>query len=175
GTRGMAPPGGLGLGGGGGGPLAPAAAAPPMMMEMLKKRPEKEAKAEGGKDVPAGSAAPTRIREFFPETMLWQPALITDDQGRAELAVSFADSITTWRLSASASSRAGALGGVSAPLRVFQDFFVDIDLPVALTQNDEVAFPVAVYNYLKEPQTLKLELQSEPWFELTDNMGLIRS
>jgi hypothetical protein len=126
-------------------------------------------------DSKAGSAAPTRIREYFPETMLWQPALITDDQGRAELPVTFADSITTWRLSASASSRAGALGGVSAPLRVFQDFFVDIDLPVALTQNDEIAFPVAVYNYLKEPQTLKLELQSEPWFELTDNMGLIRS
>jgi hypothetical protein len=173
--RGMAPPGGLGLGGGGGGPLAPAAAAPPMMMEMLKKRPEKEAKAEGGKDTPAGSAGPTRIREFFPETMLWQPALITDDQGRAELPITFADSITTWRLSASASSKGGALGGISAPLRVFQDFFVDLDLPVALTQNDEVAFPVAVYNYLKEPQTIKLELQSASWFELNDDKGLIRS
>jgi len=101
--------------------------------------------------------------------------LITDDQGGAELPVSFADSITTWRLSVSASSLAGALGGVSAPLRVFQDFFVDIDLPIALTQNDEVAFPVAVYNYLKEPQTLKLDLQSEPWFELTDDLGLTRS
>jgi hypothetical protein len=122
-----------------------------------------------------GSAAPTRVREYFPETMLWQPALITDDQGRADLPVSFADSITTWRLSASASNKAGALGGVSAPLKVFQDFFVDIDLPVALTQNDEVAFPVAVYNYLKEPQTLKLELQSESWFELVDSQGLTRS
>jgi hypothetical protein len=126
-------------------------------------------------DTKGGTAAPTRVREYFPETMLWQPALITDDQGRAELPLSFADSITTWRLSASASSQAGALGGISAPLRVFQDFFVDIDLPVALTQNDEVAFPVAVYNYLKEPQTLKLDLQAEPWFELTDNLGLTRS
>jgi uncharacterized protein YfaS (alpha-2-macroglobulin family) len=126
-------------------------------------------------DSKGGSAAPTRVREYFPETMLWQPALITDDQGRAEIPVNFADSITTWRLSASASNLSGALGGVSTPLRVFQDFFVDIDLPVALTQNDEVAFPVAVYNYLKEPQTLKLELQNESWFELTDNQGLIRS
>jgi uncharacterized protein YfaS (alpha-2-macroglobulin family) len=142
---------------------------------MAKIRPEKEAKAEGGKDASAGSAAPTRVREFFPETMHWQPSLITDDQGRAELPITFADSITTWRLSASASSRGGALGGVSAPLRVFQDFFVDLDLPVALTQNDEVAFPVAVYNYLKEPQTIKLELTSESWFELTDGKGLNRS
>src|SRR5207253_6021749 len=129
----------------------------------------------GEKDSKAGSAAPTRIREYFPETMLWQPAMITDDQGRAELPVNFADSITTWRLSASASSRGGALGGVTAPLRVFQDFFVDLDLPVALTQNDEVAFPVAVYNYLKTPQTVKLDLKQEPWFELVDDKGLSRS
>ena len=59
-------------------------------------------------------------------------------------------------------------------MRVFQDFFVDLDLPVALTQNDEVAFPVAVYNYLKTPQTVKLELQHEPWFELLDGRGLSR-
>ena len=38
---------------------------------------------------------------------------------------------------------------------------MDIDLPVSLTQNDEVAFPVAVYNYLKTPQTVKLDLQQE--------------
>jgi hypothetical protein len=123
----------------------------------------------------AGGPAPPRLREYFPETLLWQPALITDERGTALLSVPFADSITTWRLTASASSRGGLLGGVSAPLRVFQDFFVDLDLPVALTQNDEVAFPVAVYNYLKEPQTVKLDLQPEPWFELTDGLGLSRS
>jgi uncharacterized protein YfaS (alpha-2-macroglobulin family) len=107
--------------------------------------------------------------------MLWQPLLVTDDRGRAELPLNFADSITTWRLSASASSKGGALGGLTAPLRVFQDFFVDLDLPVSLTQNDEVAFPVAVYNYLKTSQTLRLELQKEPWFDLLDEQGFSRA
>jgi hypothetical protein len=126
---------------------------------------------------PGGQAtAPvTRIREFFPETMLWQPALITDDKGNADLAVSFADSITTWRLSASANSLGGAIGGADVPLKVFQDFFVDIDLPIFLTQSDEVAFPVAVYNYLKTPQTVKIELEREPWFDLIDDAGFTRT
>jgi len=123
----------------------------------------------------AGGQPPLRVREYFPETLLWRPALITDDKGVARLPIDFADSITTWRLSASANARGGALGGVSAPLRVFQDFFVDLDLPVSLTQNDEVAFPVAVYNYLKRPQTVKLDLQQEAWFELVDSEGPIRS
>jgi hypothetical protein len=128
-----------------------------------------------GKGEGRGSGQPVRVREYFPETLRWDPDLITDDNGRATLALTFADSITTWRLSASASSKGGLLGGVSAPLRVFQDFFVDIDLPVSLTQNDEVAFPVAVYNYLKTPQTVELRLKKAPWFELLDQGGYTRS
>ncbi|HEV3448382.1 MAG TPA: MG2 domain-containing protein [Gemmataceae bacterium] len=166
-----------GMGGGMGGMNAPGAA-PPMPMAALRMEVMEGVAKNGGAakpDTGGAAPAPTRIREFFPETMLWQPALITDDQGNAELPVSFADSITTWRLTASASSRSGLLGGVSAPLRVFQDFFVDLDLPVTLTQNDEVAFPVAVYNYLKTPQTVKLDLQRESWFDLTDSAGYTRS
>jgi uncharacterized protein YfaS (alpha-2-macroglobulin family) len=132
--------------------------------------------AEAGHGKAGGAPGqPVRVREYFPETLKWDPAIITDAQGRATVALTFADSITTWRLSASASSKGGALGGASAPLRVFQDFFVDLDLPVSLTQNDEVAFPVAVYNYLKTPQTVTLELKKEPWFELTDPGGFSRA
>jgi hypothetical protein len=139
------------------------------------KAEARELGRQNGQGQDPGATAPvTRLREYFPETMLWQPALITDDKGVAQMAVNFADSITTWRLSASASSRGGALGGVNVPLKVFQDFFVDIDLPVALTQNDEVAFPVAVYNYLKTPQTVRIDLQPEPWFSLIDQGGLTR-
>jgi hypothetical protein len=134
-----------------------------------------EGRAGHGATDSSGGPAPPRMREYFPETLLWQPALITDERGHATLPLDFADSITTWRLTASASSRGGLLGGTSVPLRVFQDFFVDLDLPLALTQNDEVAFPVAVYNYLKQPQTVKLDLQPEPWFELVDGKGLSRS
>ena len=130
--------------------------------------------APGDRSIPIASttlgpvAAPPRVRESFPETLLWQPALITDEKGHATLEVPLADSITTWRLSASASSRTGLLGGGTLPLRVFQDFFVEPDLPVALTQNDEIAFPVAVFNYLKEKQTVTLTLKKEGWFELLD-------
>ncbi|MDI6784604.1 MAG: alpha-2-macroglobulin family protein, partial [bacterium] len=49
-----------------------------------------------------------------------------------------------------------------------QDFFIDIDFPVALTQNDQISVPIAVYNYLPGTQTVKLEITPEPWFELKD-------
>jgi uncharacterized protein YfaS (alpha-2-macroglobulin family) len=98
--------------------------------------------------------------------MYVNPAVITDERGRASVTVEMADSITTWRLQALASSQKGQLGSTTSGLRVFQDFFIDIDLPVALTQNDEISIPIAIYNYLPKEQTVKLSLEQAPWFEL---------
>ena len=51
---------------------------------------------------------------------------------------------------------------------MFQDFFVDIDFPEALTQNDELSVPVAVFNYLGETQTVRLEAEAGDWCDLLD-------
>ncbi|MFO0879933.1 MAG: alpha-2-macroglobulin family protein [Gemmataceae bacterium] len=140
---------------------APNAAAPDILIR------------EGGGEVvysPSGEtqkAAPLRVRRHFPETLVWKPELITDDQGRlAPVQVPLADSITTWRLNASAVAADGRLGATQFPLRVFQPFFVDLDLPAVLTRNDEVGIPAVVYNYLDRPQSVTLTLTEAPWFRL---------
>jgi alpha-2-macroglobulin-like protein len=113
----------------------------------------------------SGAAGPPRVREHFPETLLWRPELITDENGEATLSLELADSITAWRLTAGAVTAEGALGGGEWPIRVFQPFFVDLNLPPALTRGDEVQAPIVVYNYLDEPQTVKLTLKDADWFE----------
>jgi len=114
------------------------------------------------------AAQAPRVRKFFPETLYWQPQLITDNQGRARLELPLADSITTWRMAGSAVTAEGRLGSLQQGITVFQDFFVDIDFPEALTQNDEVSVPVAVFNYLDEPQTVRLETEVGDWCDLLD-------
>ena len=168
-----------GMGGGGmlralrGGVAREAAPMPTMAAEAPGARPQSAAKRVRQDAVPrdvSGVAAPkkrqVRVRQFFPETLLFMPALIADASGRASLEVPVADSITTWRLTASANGKGGGLGATTSSIRVFQDFFVDLDLPVALTQNDEVSIPVVVYNYLKTPQRVRLELKRGDWFSL---------
>ena len=106
-----------------------------------------------------------RVRQWFPETLLWRPEIVTDDAGRATLDVPLADSITTWRLSASAVTAEGKLTARLSDVRVFQPFFVDLNLPIALTRGDEIAVPTVVYSYLDQPQTVKLTLDQADWFE----------
>jgi alpha-2-macroglobulin-like protein len=119
-------------------------------------------------------AAPARTREYFPETLLWKPEIITDENGQASLPIDLADSITTWRLTASAVSADGRLGAASQPIRVFQDFFVDVNLPVTLTRGDEIAVPVVVTSYLQVPQKVTVELTPADWFELIDRQEGVR-
>jgi len=125
------------------------------MIEDTRSRPDGEQTAE-----------PPRLRQYFPETLYWAPEVLTDESGFVSLEIPMADSITTWRLMALASSQDGRLGFTTRGVRVFQDFFVDIDLPGSLTQGDEISIPVGVFNYLPEVQEVRLVVEQEDWFEL---------
>jgi hypothetical protein len=139
-----------------------AGAAPPLPQQSNDKGPTYGGSRAGS------SPEPIRVREEFPETLLWRPQLITDDNGRADLDIDLADSITTWRLTASAVTADGRLGAAQTGLKVFQPFFVDVNLPVSLTRGDEVAVPVVAYSYLDKPQTVELSLAADDWFEPLD-------
>ena len=133
----------------------------PMAADMVGMDPNQAKSAAGGE--------PPRLREYFPETMLWLPDAETDADGNLTIDIPIADSITTWRMTALASTQDGRLGSGTGALRVFQEFFIDLDLPQALTVGDEVSIPVGVFNYLSEAQEVELTLQEESWFTLQDD------
>ena len=113
-------------------------------------------------------AAP-HVRSYFPEALYINPEIITDAQGNADISIPVADSITTWRMAMLASTASGALGTATSSLKVFQDFFVDLDLPVTLTQGDQVSLPIAVYNYSGKSGQVSLKLKREDWFSLDND------
>lgn len=117
-----------------------------------------------------GSGAEARVRSWFPEALYINPEIITDNEGRASIMVPMADSITTWRMAMIASTTHGALGTGTSSLKVFQDFFADLDLPVTLTQGDRVSIPVAVYNYSGSEGDVNLQLQADNWYALADDV-----
>jgi uncharacterized protein YfaS (alpha-2-macroglobulin family) len=111
-----------------------------------------------------------RVRSYFPEALYINPEIITDQNGNASIAIPLADSITTWRMAMMASSARGALGSGASTIKVFQDFFVDLDVPVTLTQGDRVSIPVAVYNYAAARGDVNLQLKAADWFSLVNDV-----
>jgi hypothetical protein len=114
------------------------------------------------------SPAP-HVRSWFPESLYINPEIITDKNGAATIAFPMADSITTWHMSMLASTTHGALGSAASSIKVFQDFFADLDLPVTLTQGDRVSIPVALYNYSGSNGSVNVHLQPEDWYTLVSD------
>ena len=106
------------------------------------------------------------LREYFPETLLWQPSVETDKQGRARVDFKLADNITTWKLAVLGSTEDGLIGTAETEIKSFQPFFVEHDPPRVLTEGDEISLPVVVRNYLSRPQRVDLDIKPENWFSL---------
>jgi hypothetical protein len=107
-----------------------------------------------------------RLREYFPETLLWQPSIETDKRGRAQVNFKLADNITTWKVVVIGSTEDGRIGTVEKDIKAFQPFFIEHDPPRVLTEGDEIFLPVVVRNYLSQAQRVDLEIKPESWFSL---------
>ena len=134
---------------------------------------------EGPKQGPAGAAAGPvesvpeslaevqRVRQFFPETWIWQD-VYTGADGAAVVPVEAPDSITTWMLRAVGISKDYGLGMGELSLRVFQPFFLTVDLPFSAIRGEELPVKVALFNYLDTRQEIFVEIEEADWFDLLD-------
>jgi CD109 antigen len=107
-----------------------------------------------------------KLRKYFPETLVWRPEVITDENGHAKIHFPMGDNITAWKMSVIASTVGGQIGVAEKELRSFQPFFVENDPPKVLTEGDQISQPVVLRNYLEQPQTILAELKAEPWFAM---------
>jgi A-macroglobulin TED domain/MG2 domain/Carboxypeptidase regulatory-like domain/Alpha-2-macroglobulin family/A-macroglobulin receptor binding domain/Macroglobulin domain MG3 len=117
--------------------------------------------------ISSGAAAPPpppsilgtpRVREYFPETLLWRPEVLTTDDGNASIRFPVADSITSWQLSVAASTLRGNTGAGAAQFQTFLPFFAAFDPPQTLTVGDRLALPITLRNYLNHPVKVRSEL-----------------
>ena len=106
-----------------------------------------------------------RVRQYFPETWLWTDVM-TDDAGSASVTAEAPDSITTWMLRAVGLSKEHGLGIAETQLRVFQPFFLEVDLPYSAIRGEEFSVKVALHNYLDTTQEFFVELEESGGFTL---------
>ncbi len=137
------------------------------------EEPAEEAPVEEPTEVPPEATAtsppaPYPFRQVFPETLYWDPEAYTDAEGRLHVSLPLADSVTTWQISALASTREGVLGAATARLPVVQDFFVDLQAPRQSAVGETITVNATLYNYAETAQTVRLMLASQAGLTLLD-------
>ncbi len=116
---------------------------------------------------------PFPLRQFFPETLYWNAAAETDAEGRWDLDLPLGDNVTTWRVTALASTQDGALGAVVYDLPVSQDFFMELNLPETVRSGAEVTGTATLHNYSQVSQTVQVQFAPADWYEVQVSSGTV--
>jgi hypothetical protein len=135
--------GGMKGGGIGGGGSGLGYAAPKSEMAVDEKMKDGPGNAESS----SLEAAPEpSTRAWFPETFLFEPLIVTDAAGRANVPVKIPDRLTTWRVLALAHSREGTQAGSVASFLGTLPVYVDAVTPPQLFAGDEIRLPIQAVN-----------------------------
>jgi len=108
-----------------------------------------------------GSEGLTGPRSDFPDTAIWLPTLVTDQNGKATVSVDLPDSLTSWRLSAKAVTTDTQAGEASINVTTQQEVVVRPILPRVLTNGDQVSLSAMVHSYASEALDLAVSLVAD--------------
>lgn len=111
-------------------------------MKLLAKSAPADESESSGEGVPEMAAT----RAWFPETFLFEPLIVTDAQGRANIPVKVPDRLTTWRVLALAHSRQGSQAGSVTSFLGTLPSYVEPVTPPFLYAGDTVRLPIQVVN-----------------------------
>jgi uncharacterized protein YfaS (alpha-2-macroglobulin family)/tetratricopeptide (TPR) repeat protein len=120
------------------------------------------------KKSPGQSLAQPKVRSDFRSTVIWQPAIITDENGRAQVSVIFPDSLTTWSATARAVGEGTRVGNITHETRTTKDIIVRLQAPRFFTERDEVTLSTNVHNYTQQEQKIRVTLEVAAGMVLKD-------
>ncbi|MEA3406795.1 MAG: Ig-like domain-containing protein [Chloroflexota bacterium] len=118
------------------------------------ERPE-EGKGGGGGG-PGGT-----VREDFPDTAFWAPAVETDSKGKATVAVDLPDTLTTWRLTAQAVTAETEVGKAHADIVSTLDVMIRPAVPRFFVIDDQPILGAAIHNNTARDLQMTASLEAD--------------
>ncbi|MHB0875612.1 MAG: Ig-like domain-containing protein [Anaerolineae bacterium] len=115
-----------------------------------------QGKGGGGGGEPGGV-----VREDFPETAFWEPTLRTDADGRATVAVTLPDNLTTWRLQAKAVTADTLVAEEEVDIVSTKELLLTPILPRFLVSGDTAMVGAVVHNNSGQSLTAQVSLAAE--------------
>lgn len=97
-------------------------------------------------------------RSDFPDTAEWFPVLQTDANGQVSVTFTLPDSLTSWRLTAKATTADTQVGEATANIITKQEIVVRPILPRGLTAGDSVEVSAMVHNYGAAAQEIDVSI-----------------
>ncbi|MDO8649506.1 MAG: Ig-like domain-containing protein [Candidatus Peregrinibacteria bacterium] len=125
------------------------------MLTYLVERFKPGSKGGGGGDLE------DRKRGNFRDTAFWQPNVITDANGRAQLSFTLPDNLTTWHLLAIGSTKEHTFGAADFTVIETKNVIVRPVRPRFAVRGDTLSLAALVHNFLPEERTFSVTLSGK--------------
>ena len=111
---------------------------------------------------PGGGQEPAVVvRSDFRSTIFWQPDVMTGNDGRATVRVKYADSLTRWKATARAVTRASQVGIGTTSTRTRKPLIARLQAPRFFTAGDTVTVSGVFNNNTDEPMEVRPHLEAD--------------
>ncbi|HWE63593.1 MAG TPA: MG2 domain-containing protein, partial [Chloroflexota bacterium] len=112
--------------------------------------------SKGGSGGGGGAQGPTRQK--FPDTAYWNPSVITNARGDAQVTITLPDNLTTWTFSAIGGTTSTLVGQQTMDLISSKDLLLEPALPRFLTVGDSTDSGAVVTNLTGAIQSVRVTL-----------------
>ncbi len=126
-----------------------------LAVAVAEREAEPPAQGKGG----GGAEEALTARTYFPDTAFWEPALRTDAQGRASVAVNLPDSLTTWRMVADGATADTRVGSSTSDIVVTKPLLVRVVTPRFFVIGDKPELAAIVHN--NTDQSIQVQVQMD--------------
>lgn len=101
------------------------------------------------------------VRRRFPDTAYWNPAVVTDENGNAQVTVELPDNLTTWRLGARAVTKDTVVGESKVDIVSTKDLLVRPVAPRFFVVGDEATLSLVVHNNTDQAVSAEVSFEAD--------------
>ena len=109
----------------------------------------------------AGQQPAVVVRSDFRSTIFWKPDVVTGDDGRATVSVTYADNLTRWKATARAATTGSRFGFGTATTRTRQPLMARLQAPRFFVVGDTVTLSGLFNNNTARPMTIRPSLEAQ--------------
>ena len=119
--------------------------------------------ADGTNEVSIGGKSYVQaiLRQFFTDSPLWIPNLVTDSNGKATANVVVPDNLTTWELFALGVDKGQHIGWGSSSFVSAKNVIIRLKVPRCLVVGDSCKLTAMAHNYLTTEKEVRLSVETE--------------
>jgi uncharacterized protein YfaS (alpha-2-macroglobulin family)/tetratricopeptide (TPR) repeat protein len=107
-----------------------------------------------------GEEPVVQVRSDFRATALWEPGVVTGDDGTATVSVTFPDSLTTWQATARVETRDNRFGTATTAARTSKPLIVRLQAPRFFVAGDTVTVSAVINNKTASEMAVRPALQA---------------